>query len=173
MLLFLCRSSRGAAAITSAIVLLLWGMAGWQPATAAEGPFADFIGSFSGTGTLRQAGKATERIRCRASYRPIGSTQHEIDLGLSCGSDSYKFNLTGRFRADEGNHVSGQWTEHTRNVGGIVIGNVHGNRFQLHVESSAFTADMSIVSRGRSQSVSIGAQGGGQVVKASLTLRQH
>ena len=69
--------------------------------------------------------------------------------------------------------MTGQWTEHTRNVGGIVIGNVSGDRLQLHVESSAFTADMVIVTRGRQQSVSIGAQGGGDIVKASLTLRQR
>jgi hypothetical protein len=173
MLLSLCRSSRRAALITSAIALLLLGTAGRQPAAATEGPFADFSGSYTGTGTLRQAGKATERIRCQASYRPIGSTQHEIDLGLKCDSDSYKFNLTGHFRADEGNHVSGQWTEHTRGVGGIVIGNVRGDRFQLHVESNAFTADMAIVRRGISQSISFDAHGGGQVVRASVSLSRR
>lgn len=165
------RPSRRAATLICAIVLTLFG-AGWQPASAA-GPFAGFSGSWSGTGTLHEAGKGAERIRCEASYRPLGSTQHEIDLSLKCDSDTYKFSLSGRFHADEGNHVSGQWTEHTRNVGGIVVGNVRGNRFDLHVESSAFTADMNIYNRGRSQSVSIDAQGGGQVVKASLTLHQH
>ena len=77
---------------------------------------------------MRTDGK-TERIRCEASYRPLGSSEHEIDLSLKCDSDTYKFNLGGRFRADEGNHVSGQWTEHTRNVGGIVVGNVNGAAF--------------------------------------------
>jgi hypothetical protein len=167
-----CRSSRRAAAVAGAIVLLLWGSAGWQPAAAAGGPFAEFHGSWSGTGTMR-SGDKNERIRCDASYRPVGSTQHEIDLTLKCDSDTYKFNLGGRFRADEGNHVSGQWTELTRNVGGIVIGNVRGDHFQLHVESSAFTADMVIATRRRRQSVTIDAQGGGQIVKASLTLTQR
>ena len=172
MRLSFSRSSRRAATLIGAIVLVLCAGAGWQPAAAA-GPFSGFSGNWSGTGTLHEAGKGAERIRCDASYRPLGSTEHEIDLSLKCDSDTYKFNLSGRFRADEGNHVSGQWTEHTRNVGGIVIGNVRGNRFDLHVESSAFTADMDIVNRGRSQSVSIDAQGGGQIVKASLTLRQR
>ena len=166
------RKSRRAAAITSVILLVLWAGIGWQPAAAAQGPFAAFHGSWSGAGTMRINGKV-ERIRCQASYRPLGSSAHEIDLSLKCDSDSYKFNLGGRFRADEGNHVSGQWTEHTRNVGGIVIGNVLGERFQLHVESNAFTADMVIRTNSRAQSVSIDAQGGGQNVKASLTLRQH
>jgi hypothetical protein len=166
-----CRSSRRWAALFGATALVAWVYAG-QPVAAAGGPFAEFRGSWSGTGTLRTHEK-TERIRCEASYRPLGSTQHEIDLTLKCDSDSYKFNLGGRFQADAGNHVSGQWTEHTRNVGGIVIGNVHGERFDLHVESSAFTADMAIVTRSKRQSVTISAQGGGDNVKASLTLGQR
>ena len=164
------RPSRRAAAIVCAAVL--WACAGWQPAAAAADGFAGFHGNWSGAGTMH-TGDKTERIRCEAGYRPLGSTQHEIDLTLKCDSDTYKFNLGGRFQADTGNHVTGQWTEHTRNVGGIVIGNVSGDRLQLHVESSAFTADMVIVTRGRQQSVSIGAQGGGDIVKASLTLRQR
>lgn len=167
-----CRSSWRAAATVCAIALVMWGCAGWQPAAAAGGPFAEFHGSWSGTGTLRTHDK-TERIRCSASYRPLGSTQHEIDLSLKCDSDTYKFNLGGRFQSDAGNHVTGQWTEHTRNVGGIVIGNVHGDSLQLHVESSAFTADVDIITRSRRQSVSISAQGGGDNVKASLTLNQR
>jgi hypothetical protein len=163
-----CRISRRAAAIVSAVALVLWAAGGWQPAAAA-GPFAEFHGSWTGTGTMRTNGKA-ERIRCEANYRPLGSSGHEIDLSLKCDSDTYKFNLGGRFQADEGNHVSGQWTEHTRNVGGIVVGNVRGARFQLHVESNAFTAGMTIRTNGRGQSVTIDAQGGGQIVKASLTL---
>lgn len=160
------------AAVVAAFALALWAGAGWLQAAAAQGPFASFHGSWSGTGTMHTEGK-TERIRCEASYRPLGSSAHEIDLSLKCDSDTYKFNLGGRFQADEGNHVSGQWTEHTRNVGGIVVGNVHGSRFQLHVESNAFTADMVIITNSSRQSVSIDAQGGGQIVKASLTLRQH
>jgi hypothetical protein len=167
----LCPSSRRAA-VAGAVLLMLMAGAASRPAVAAQGPFAEFSGSWSGTGTMRINGKA-ERIRCHASYRPRGSTGHEIDLSLKCDSDSYKFNLGGLFRADEGNHVSGQWTEHTRNVGGIVIGNVSGARFQLHVESNAFTADMSIHTNKRSQAVSIDAQGGGQIVKSSLTLHRH
>jgi hypothetical protein len=158
-------------ATMAAIALLLGAGAGWQPAAAA-GAFAEFHGSWSGTGTMRINGKA-ERIRCQANYRARGSSGHEINLTLKCDSDSYKFNLGGLFQADEGNHVSGQWTEHTRNVGGIVVGNVRGNHFQLHVESNAFTADMTINTNSRQQRVSIDAQGGGQIVKASLTLQQR
>lgn len=143
-----------------------------QPASAASGPFAQFPGSWSGNGTIRQTNESTERIRCTASYRLRGSTQHDIDLQLRCASDSYNFDLSGQFQADESNQVSGRWTEHSRNIGGTAIGRAHGDRLEIHVESSAFSADLVMVTRNRRQAVTIDSQGGGQIVKASITLRR-
>ena len=155
-----------------ALLLLLLTGAGLQLVSAESGPFAGFDGHWSGTGTIKPADKPAERIRCDATYRPRGSSQHEIDLQLRCDSDSYKFDLAGQFEADEGNHVSGNFTERTRGMGGSVVGNAQGPRMQFHVESSAFSATMVMTTRGRSQAVSIDAQGGGQFVKASITLHR-
>ena len=140
------------------------------PALAASGPFADFSGKWSGTGTLRPQGGNAERIRCNAEYRPRGSSEHEVELQLRCASDSYNFDLTGEFTADEKNQITGRWTERTRNVGGTAIGNAQGERLQIHTESSAFSADLDLVTRGKRQSVSIDSQGGGQIIKASIAL---
>lgn len=167
-----CRSPRRAAAVGCAIVLVLWAGAGSQPASAAAGPLAAFRGHWTGTGTMREGDK-TERIRCNANYRPLGSSGHEVDLELRCESDTYKFDLSGEFQADETDHLSGRWNERTRNMGGSAIGLVRGDRLQLHVESPGFSADMTMVTRGRLQSVSIDAHGGGRIVKASITLRQR
>ncbi len=140
------------------------------PASAATGPFADFAGSWSGTGTLRPGNGATERIRCNANYRPRGSSQHEIDLELRCASDSYKFELTGQFTANEHNEITGNWTERSRNIGGTAVGSARGGRLDVHIEGSAFAADLVMVTRNRRQSVTIDSQGGGQIVKASISL---
>jgi hypothetical protein len=140
------------------------------PAWAEEGPFHDFAGSWTGTGTLRPSNGAAERIRCNASYRQRGSSQHEIDLQLRCASDSYNFDLTGQFTADEQDQVSGRWSERTRGIGGTAVGNARGDRLQIHVESSGFAADLVMQTRNRRQSVTIDSQGGGQIVKASITL---
>jgi hypothetical protein len=164
----LSRSPRAAVTIGAILVLFLFG---GQPVRAA-GPFAGFHGRWSGTGTIKPADKPAERIRCNATYRPRGSTEHEIDLHLSCDSDSYRFSLAGQFHADEANRISGDFTESTRGVGGSVVGSASGSRMQIHVESSAFSATMVLNTRGASQSVSIDAQGGGQFVKASITLRR-
>jgi hypothetical protein len=154
------------------LLLFFWTCAALPPVSAESGPFAGFDGHWSGTGTIKPVDKPTERIRCNATYRPRGSSQHEVDLQLRCESDSYKFDLAGQFQADEGNHISGSFTERTRGVGGTVVGNAQGARMQIHVESSAFSATMVMTTRGRSQSVSIDAQGGGQFVKASITLHR-
>lgn len=160
------RSTQWGAAIACAIILAC------GTAFAATGPFADFRGSWAGSGTMRNNDK-NERIRCTANYRPMGSTGHEVNLQLRCNSDSYDFDLGGTFRADESNHVSGTWTEQTRGVGGTAVGISRGDRFQLHVESSAFSATMYITTRGSRQSVTFDAQGGGQIVKASITLSRR
>ncbi len=152
-----------------AVLVLAFALAP-RPVSAASGPFADFSGNWSGAGTLRPEGGAAERIRCKAEYRPRGSSEHEIDLQLRCASDSYNFDLSGQFTADEKNQITGRWTERSRNVGGTAIGQAQGERLQIHTESSAFSADLVILTRSRRQSVTIDSRGGGQIVKASITL---
>jgi hypothetical protein len=143
------------------------------PAWAATGPFADFAGNWSGSGTLRAGGAAAERIRCTANYRQLGSSHHEVDLRLSCTSDSYSFDLSGQFTADERNNVTGFWTDHSRNIGGTAAGRAQGNRLVIHTESSAFSANLVLVTHNRRQSVTIDSQGGGQTVKASISLGRN
>jgi len=151
--------------VAATCVALLFGSA-----ANAAGPFADFPGSWSGNGKIRVQGKDPERLRCKANYRPRGSSQTEIDLQLSCTSDSYSFDLVGQFAADDGNKLSGRWSENSRNVGGTAIGNVRGDRMDIHVESSAFSATLTLVTRGKKQAINFDAHGGGQVVDSSITL---
>jgi hypothetical protein len=139
------------------------------PASAADGPFAEFPGSWSGAGTLKPDNGVTERIRCNANYR-MGSAPNEINLQLRCASDSYNFDLFGEFSVDGQNQVAGRWTERTRGVGGTAIGNRSGDRLQLHVESAGFAAEMVMITKNKRQSVIIDSHGAGQVVKASISL---
>lgn len=159
------------AALIGGVLMLLSIFAGPLPsARADDGPFQEFDGSWSGNGTLKPSNGTAERIRCNANYHPRGSSMREIDLQLRCASDSYNFDLSGQFTADEQNQVSGRWTERTRSVGGTAVGNAQGDRLQLHVESSGFAADLVMQTRNRRQSVTIDSQGGGEIVKASITL---
>lgn len=161
---------RSAAPIVAACVgaLVLVGPAAHS--AAAAGPFADFSGSWSGQGTVQPQGGASEPIRCKADYQPLGAAAQQINLQLRCASDSYNFDLTGQFSADEKNHISGRWTEHTRNVGGTAVGNADGDSLQIHTETSTFSADVVLQTRNKKQTVTIDSHGGGQIVKASITL---
>lgn len=153
----------------AAAALLLAGATG--PA-AADGPFSDFGGSWSGTGKIRVQGQSPERLRCKANYRPRGNNDTQVDLQLTCDSDSYKFDLVGDFAIDADSKLSGRWTENSRNVGGTAIGNVKGDRMQIHIESSAFSATLVMITKGKQQKISFDAHGGGQVVDSSITLRR-
>lgn len=138
---------------------------------AADGPFADFPGNWSGTGKIRVQGQGgPERLRCKANYRARGSSGNQIDLQLSCDSDSYSFDLVGDFEVDADNKLSGHWSENSRNVGGTAIGSVRGDRMQIHIESSAFAANLNMTTKGKSQKISFDAHGGGQVVDSTITL---
>ncbi len=145
---------------------------GQDQTIAATGPFSGFTGRWSGSGTIRQDANPAERVRCAANYRTRGSAGHEVDLQLRCTSDNYNFDLAGQFQADAANHIGGRWSESSRNIGGTVVGSARGDRLQIHVESSAFAANLVMVTRGRRQAVTIDSFGGGQVVRATITLRR-
>jgi hypothetical protein len=146
-----------------------------KPANARSGPFVNFHGNWSGSGIIRvkdQDNKlSTERMRCSAAYRQSSSS--DVNLKLACKSDTYNLDLTGDFSADARGHITGDWTEHTRNVGGNVTGQARGNRLLVHAESPVLNANLSMATYRHSQSVNIKAAGGGQQVSASIRLQRR
>jgi len=139
------------------------------PALAA-GPFDALNGSWSGNGTVHPQGGSAERIRCTASYKPSGRT--DVTVNLRCASDSYNFNLSGNIGTD-GHSLRGQWTENSRGIGGTVSGTLQGERMQVHIDSSGFSGDLGITTRGRTQSVSMDSRGGGQIVKGNISMAKQ
>ena len=156
------------AALLSALLLGAVALSA-APTSALAGPFADFRGSWSGSGTIHPQNGETERIRCRASYKPSGG-ERELEAHLRCASDSYNFDLTGHFVADERHQVTGQWTENSRNLGGTALGNIRGDRLIVRVEAPGLSADLTMVMHGKRQSVTISSFGAGQIVKATVSL---
>ena len=150
-------------------VALTFGVA--LPGIAVAGPFGEFAGSWSGNGTIRPQGGSSERIRCNATYRPQGG--NDLNARLRCASDSYNFDLTAELTADSSNAIGGRWTENSRGIGGSVVGNARGDRMQLHVESSGFAATLVLTMKGHRQDVSLDSHGGGQVIKASITMNRR
>lgn len=162
------------AAVWALATALFWSGTALAPVWAQSGLFSNYPGQWSGSGKIRVKSSDTthtERIRCAAGYQ-LG-VSHDIDLRLQCKSDSYDFDLTGHFQADANNRIIGLWTEHSRNVGGTVIGTAQGDRLQIHVKSSALSATLVLITRGRRQLVDLDAHGGGQTVTADITLQRR
>jgi hypothetical protein len=125
------------------------------PGHTQSGPFTMLGGSWAGTGTIKLTDGGSERIRCKATYDLVSSSN--VTLSLTCASDSYKFALLGSMLSNGGS-ISGNWTESTRNVAGSVSGRVSGNQIAV-TTSGALNASLQLTTNGNTQSVLLRSQG--------------
>ena len=139
-------------------------------AQAEPRPFAALNGTWSGGGTLTMASGTQDRLRCQANYRP-GQGGEQLQLNIRCASDSYNFDLRSDVTSRNG-QISGQWTEASRNARGTVTGRANGERVQAHARGDAFSAELSLTTRGNRQSVAIRPQGT-EVQQVSLALSRR
>jgi hypothetical protein len=138
-----------ALAITTGLIVVA------ADAAKAADSLAAFGGSWSGGGTITVSNGSRERIRCRSSNRPEGSS---LSLNLRCASDSYKFEFTSDIDSQGGN-ISGSWNENTRGVFGQLNGRLSNGRIQATASAIGVTASLSIAAHGNSLSVSISSPG--------------
>lgn len=124
---------------------------------AQSGPFAGFNGAWSGNGTVALSDGTTERIRCKADYKVNGSGLG-LKQTLRCASDSYKFDLTSDVTS-QGDRISGNWSEASRNVNGNLQGTAGGGRIEVFVEAAGFAANLTLTTTGNRQSVQISSKG--------------
>jgi hypothetical protein len=135
------------------------------PAQAQSGPFAGMAGHWAGGGTVTLDDGSSERIRCRAVYAVAGA---ELNLTLTCASDSYKFSLEGRVVAEAGGAVSGSWSESSRNISGTLQGHGGNGNFQVVASTAGFNTSIALATRGAHQSISMRADS--QFRAANITL---
>ncbi|MGP9810166.1 hypothetical protein ACTZWT_01490 [Rhodopseudomonas sp. NSM] len=136
-------------------------------ASYADGPFSGFEGAWSGTGTVALSDGSKERIRCKATYK-IGGGGNQLAQTLRCASDSYKFDLTAAV-ASNGDRISGNWSEASRNINGNLQGKAGGGNIEVFVEAAGFAASISLTTRGNKQSVAISSKGDIRGVNISMT----
>lgn len=133
-------------------------LVGWvATAQAQSAPFTGFDGAWTGNGTVSLADGSTERIRCRANYQLSGGGSG-LKLSLRCASDSYKFDLASDVTS-QGNRIAGNWSEASRNIFGNLQGTAGGGQIEVFVEAAGFAANISLVTRGNKQTVSISSKG--------------
>lgn len=123
----------------------------------SSGPFAGFDGRWSGTGTVKLSDGTTERIRCKADYR-VNGTGLGLKQQLRCASDSYKFDLTSDVTSN-GNRISGNWSEASRNIFGNLQGTAGGGQIDVFVEANGFAASLTLRTNGSKQTVQISSKG--------------
>jgi hypothetical protein len=147
-----------AAPLAAALAATLLAAAPRDAGSAEARPFSALFGSWSGEGKIMKADGASERIRCRSSYEPAGGGQ--ISLRLNCNSESYKFDLSANVMY-EGGRIAGSWSEASRGVGGSIAGrsNPNGSQVQALAQSAAFSANISLTTRGARQLVQIVSPG--------------
>lgn len=156
------KRSTVAAAIVGTAVLL-----SGSSSFAQSGPFTGLAGAWSGSGTVTLDDGSTERIRCRATYA-VGNGGSGLNQSLTCASDSYKFDLRSNV-VSSGGSLSGSWSEASRNVSGTLEGRASGNRFQVTASAAGFSANISLVTNGNKQSVTITSQSQFRGATISLT----
>lgn len=133
----------------------------------AEGPFDNMRGSWTGNGVITMSSGANERIRCRASYQPSGTT---VKMSLRCASDSYKFELASEL-ISTGGKLSGSWSEVTRQVEGNVTGTATPGNIQATAMSPLFSAFLSLKTAGTNQQVQIQSPGS-EISNVSIALKR-
>jgi hypothetical protein len=120
-------------------------------------PFAGFDGAWSGNGTISLSDGSSERLRCRANYK-VDNTGLGLKQTLRCASDSYKFDLSSDVTS-QGDRVSGNWTETSRNIVGSLQGTAGGGKIEVTVEAPGFTASLTLRATGNKQTVQIRSKG--------------
>jgi hypothetical protein len=144
-------------------------LAGSAALAAPASPFSAMAGSWSGGGTLTMADGRAERLRCRASYDVSGGST--LSLNLRCASDSYNFDL----RSDveyQGGAIRGSWSESSRNASGTISGQAKGDQILASATGPNFAANLSLVTHGNRQTVSI-RSAGTEISGVSVTLSRR
>ena len=121
-------------------------------------------GTWSGPGTVTLDDGSSERIRCRATYKVNGPT---MEMGLTCASDAYRFNLQAAVVA-AGGEVSGTWSETSRNIGGSIQGRGANGSFQVVAQAAGFGASIALKTTGNKQHIAMKADS--QFRAANITL---
>jgi hypothetical protein len=132
---------------------------------AQASAFAGMAGTWSGPGTVTLDDGSSERIRCRASYKVAGAN---MEMVLTCASDSYRFNLQAAVVA-AGGQVSGTWSETSRNVGGNIQGRGANGSFQVVAEAAGFNASISLRTAGNKQQIALKADSQFRAANISLS----
>ena len=136
--------------------LVMIALAG-SPAISATAmsPFRAMAGNWLGGGIISMADGQQQRMRCRASYDVAGDAD-QLRLNLRCASDSYRFDVSSDVTS-QGDRISGNWSEASRNVSGTLQGRGGAGVFEVVASTAGFNANIVLRTAGNKQSVTMRA----------------
>ena len=126
-------------------------------ADKALASFADFGGSWSGTGILSLQNGNVESLKCKAYYTPK-SDGTGVGIAIRCASASNSLELRAALTS-QNRKISGSWEERTFNATGDVSGNISERRIDLAISGGGFKGMMLVTMDGSNQEVSIQTEG--------------
>lgn len=138
---------------------------------AAANPLNGYVGTWSGSGSVKLESGKSERIDCRAYYT---SRQQGTDLNVAirCANPSNKIEMRAGLTYS-GGAVSGTWEERTFNATGAVTGTANPASIKLSI-NGAITGSMSVSLSNNRQNVSISTAGSGSGLSAvKISLRRQ
>jgi hypothetical protein len=121
--------------------------------SAAEGPFANLAGRWSGQGRLGFAEGKTENITCRATYF-VSEDTNKLEQNIRCASAGAKVEIKSALVHAEGK-LSGTWSELIYSKSGELSGEITKSGFKINVKGDDLNATMDIIVRGTKQLVEV------------------
>jgi len=151
------RTSRAAAALAAGAIL--FAVASGPAADAAPqpvGPFTSLDGWWGGGGRLRFKDGKQEDVKCRATYF-VANEGNELKQTIRCASSGGKVEILSTVEHAAGK-LTGEWTETTYNIKGVLEGDVTPRGFRVSVKGTGETelsANMDIIVKDGRQIVEI------------------
>ena len=127
-------------------------------AGAGDADFGTYAGRWVGSGTIKMSGGESESLKCRATYFVVDGGSG-LEQNIRCASASYKFEVKSAMQQSGGGAISGTWQETQNNTSGRLSGRATASGLRLNVSSDKFSASMSVILSGSSQTVSIVPKG--------------
>ena len=103
-------------------------------------PFDQLTGDWTGDGMVTPSRGDPEKVDCKVSYIPAGST---VTQTLLCSGVDNQFDAKTKFKY-KGGKISGSWHEKTFDASGNVSGSAIGDLVHARISGDKFSGRMSI-----------------------------
>jgi hypothetical protein len=110
------------------------------PAKAADNPFEQLKGDWTGGGTVWLTDGKVKKVDCKATYKTSGSN---LTQNLQCTGDDYEIEAQLKL-SDKGGKVKGTWNEVIYDASGAVSGKARPDIVRAIIRGDKFSGRLSL-----------------------------